>query len=209
MSDYSFNLCIQFEKQKWWRQLKEIVQRSSQVFYHEWKHTEPSNVSPLMLCLWSKSIEVLATPKYANENNYWLTEIADLYLHRLSTLLLNHLPPPCRIVLGLGSLAFLPCISFQHASTVSIQITPQPWRPTKHMNTWMKEGIVVVKAEHKCNGLRSGNRLTSISYKSLIYILYTDSFYMKCCTPFCYKVKLYSYFPNPFIWYSLNWFRHR
>lgn len=40
-------------------------------------------------------------------------------------------------------------------------------------------------------------------YYTPIYILYTDGFYVDSCTPFCYKVKLYSYFPNPFIWYSL------
>lgn len=152
--------------------------------------------------MWFASTEGLATPTFANESKYCLREIANLYQHRF-ILLPNHLPPPCRIVLSLESLAFLPCISFQHASTVSIQITPQQWRPPTHTKTWMKESTVVVKAEHKCHGLQSGNRYTSISLKSIIYILYTDGFYMNCCTPFCYKVKLYSYFPNPFIWYSL------
>lgn len=81
--------------------------------------------------MWSTSAEGLATPTFANESKYCLREIADLYQHRF-ILLPNHLPPPCRIVLSLESLAFLPCISFQHASTVSIQITPQQWRPPTH-----------------------------------------------------------------------------
>lgn len=49
-----------------------------------------------------------------------------------------------------GCLAFLPCISFQPAAGVSIQITAAAWKSTNRMNTWLKWSFVLVQAEHNC-----------------------------------------------------------
>lgn len=166
--------------------------------------------------LWSGSIQGAAQHKKKGSKNNGQKHKVVLYLHRsfiseLDMRLAARISAPALPLSRLGLLAFHPCISFQCASRMSIQITAEPWKPTKHMNTWLRGSIVLVQAEHKCHALliyllimtdTNPHPFFFCEESSLFrFLLYTDCYHIKRYKPILLQGKA---LPRASIWYGLS-----